>query len=91
MNLTSIARVASAAIFAVALAGCSYLPSRPEPSAIKNVAEAPPSWKTYYVTGSRIARRMDRTGKPASADYVQSTTVGGLGNMPGVTLNTKGY
>lgn len=86
--------VTGALILSSVLMGCSSAPTRS--SAVGQPSAAPaeraaaqdrtPSWQKYQVSGSRIARRMDKSGKPLSADFVQSTTGEGLQMLPGVTM-----
>jgi hypothetical protein len=85
-----------ALILSAFLLGCANAPSQPQSDA-KQAAAAPakraaatrdrtPSWQKYRVSGSRIARSLDASGKPMTADYVQSTTSSGLQMLPGVTM-----
>jgi hypothetical protein len=84
--------VTGALLLSSVLMGCSSAPTQPstvaQPSASAQRAaqDRTPSWQKYQVSGSRIARRMDKTGKPLSADFVQSTTGEGLHMLPGVTM-----
>jgi hypothetical protein len=78
-----------ALVLSAVLMGCSSAPTvRPEAVAPARVAsqDRTPSWQKYQVSGSRIARRMDKTGKPLSADFVQSTTSNALHMLPAVTM-----
>lgn len=45
-----------------------------------------PSWQKYQVSGSRIPRYLDASGRPLSADFVNSTTSEGLHMLPAVTM-----
>lgn len=75
------------AVLSAAVMGCSSTPSQPKSAAQARAAtqDRTPSWQKYQVSGSRIARRLDKSGRPMSADMVQSTTSQGLDMMPGVT------
>jgi PBP1b-binding outer membrane lipoprotein LpoB len=88
MAKLDIVRASGALILAAILMGCSSAPTQSTASAAQARAakqDRSPSWQKYEVTGSRIARRLDKSGKPMSADMVQSTTSQGLSMLPGVT------
>jgi hypothetical protein len=93
MAKLQVVRASGALILSAVLLGCANAPSQPESTgsqasaATKRVAnkDRTPSWQKYYVSGSRIARRLDATGQPMTADYVQSTTSKGLELLPAVT------
>ena len=97
MAKLEIVRASGALILSAILFGCASAPSQPQPATAKaqpapvaakrvSTVDRTPSWQKYQVSGSRIARRMDKSGKPISADFVQSTTSEGLQMMPGVTM-----
>lgn len=76
------------------LLGCANAPSQQAdaskvqaaPAKGATVKDRTPSWQKYRVSGSRIARTLDASGRPTTADYVQSTTSNGLQMLPGVTM-----
>jgi hypothetical protein len=77
-----------ALILSTVLMGCSSAPTETGAVPVQRAAsqDRTPSWQKYQVSGSRIARRMDKTGKPLSADFVMSTTGDGLQMLPAVTM-----
>jgi len=48
-----------------------------------------PSWAKQTVAGSRIARRLDSFGKPATGTLVQTISDKDLQEMPGTSLSDK--
>jgi hypothetical protein len=48
-----------------------------------------PDWTKQMVAGSRIARRLDSFGKPATGTLVQTITDENLQAMPGNSLGAK--
>lgn len=93
MAKLEVACASGALILSAVLSGCTSVPRQQTltdpaaPAATQRVAkkDRTPSWQKYYVSGSRIARPLDSTGKPMTADYVQSTTSDGLEMLPSVT------
>lgn len=89
MAKLDIMSASGALILSTVLMGCSSAPTtQPGAPAQQRTAsqDRTPSWQKYHVSGSRIARRIDQTGKPMSADFVQSTTGEGLQMLPAVTM-----
>lgn len=89
MAKLDIVSASGALMLSAVLMGCSSTPTQPSTDAAPARAatqDRTPSWQKYHVSGSRIARRMDKSGKPMSADFVQSTTSEGLQMMPAVTM-----
>jgi hypothetical protein len=64
---------------AAAVTGCSSSPS----------ADRAPDWTKASVAGSRIARRLDSFGNPATGTLVQVITDENLKLMPGNSLVDK--
>jgi hypothetical protein len=89
-------RAAGALILSTALLGCASTASRQQSAAESEATreaahrlakqDRTPSWQKYHVSGSRIARRMDASGRPLSADFVKTTTPKGVEMLPGVTM-----
>ena len=84
MAKLEIARASGVLVLSAILFGCASAPS-PQQAATAQAESAKanqrvvtrdrtPSWQKYQVSGSRISRRLDATGKPMSADFVHSTT-----------------
>jgi hypothetical protein len=91
MGRLKIVRVAGALLVSAAvLTGCSNAPAQKEtPVAQAKSATQPdrtPRWMKYKTSSSRIARPTDGSGRPISADMVQSTDSNGLYNLPSVTM-----
>jgi PBP1b-binding outer membrane lipoprotein LpoB len=96
MARLKIVRVAGALLVsAVVLTGCSSAPAQKEtPVAQAKSAthkgvtqkDRTPRWMKYRTSSSRIARPTDGTGRPISADMVQSTDSNGLYQLPSVTM-----
>lgn len=95
MAKLEIVRASGALILSAILVGCASAPgdkqsgvteARTTRVAHRAKQDRTPSWQKYQVSGSRIARRLDANGKPTSADFVQSTTGGGLHMLPAVTM-----
>lgn len=99
MARLKIVRVVGALLVsAVVLTGCSSAPAQKQApiaetktdgktaSATKD-KDRTPHWMKYRTSSSRIARPTDGTGRPISADMVQSTDSNGLYNLPSVTMH----
>jgi hypothetical protein len=92
MARLKIVRVAGALLVSAAvLTGCSSTPAEKETPVAQQAKSATqdrtPRWMKYRTSSSRIARPTDGTGRPISADMVQSTDKNGLYNLPSVTLH----
>jgi hypothetical protein len=95
MTRLKIVRVAGALLVAaVVLSGCSSAPAQketPVAQQAKNDAknatnDRTPRWMKYRTSSSRIARPTDGSGRPLSADMVQSTDSNGLYQLPSVSM-----
>jgi hypothetical protein len=95
MARLKIVRVAGALLVSAAvLMGCSSTPTHkeaPVAQQAKNEAKGAtpdrtPHWMKYRTSSSRIARPTDGSGRPLSADMVQSTDSNGLYQLPSVTM-----
>jgi hypothetical protein len=90
MARLNIVRVAGALLVSAAvLTGCSSAPAQketPVAQAKSATQDRTPRWMKYRTSSSRIARPTDGTGRPISADMVQSTDSNGLYQLPSVTM-----
>jgi hypothetical protein len=90
MARLNVVRVASALLVSAAvLTGCSSAPAQEETpvAQARNVTpDKTPRWMKYRTSSSRIARPTDGSGRPISADMVQSTDGNGLYKLPSVTM-----
>lgn len=96
MTKLQVARASGVLILSTILFGCASAPDSHQSATTRaESAEASqrvvtrdrtPSWQKYRVSGSRIARPVDASGKPVSADFVRSTSSEGLYMMPSVTM-----
>lgn len=92
MARLNIVRVAGALVISAAvLTGCSSTPAEKETPVAQQAKSATqdrtPHWMKYRTSSSRIARPTDGSGRPISADMVQSTDSNGLYMLPGVTMH----
>lgn len=96
MAKLELVRASSVLILSAILFGCANAPDQQSPSTAQAepakakqrtvTRDRTPSWQKYQVSGSRISRRLDASGKPTSADFVHSTTSEGLQMLPAVTM-----
>jgi hypothetical protein len=90
MARLNIVRVAGALLVSAAvLTGCSNAPAQketPVAQAKSATQDRTPRWMKYRTSSSRIARPTDGSGRPISADMVQSTDSNGLYQLPSVTM-----
>lgn len=90
MARLNIVRVAGALLVSAAvLTGCSSTPAQketPVAQARSATQDRTPRWMKYRTSSSRIARPTDGSGRPISADMVQSTDSNGLYQLPSVTM-----
>jgi len=78
-NKFSVIPAAVACIAVATVTGCSTA----------TVADHSPTWTKATVAGSRIARRLDSFGNPATGTLVQVITDENLKTMPGNSLSDK--
>lgn len=96
MARLKIVRVVGALLVSAAvLTGCSSAPAQKEapvvaetkaPAKVGSTKDKTPRWMKYKTSSSRIARPTDGSGRPISADMVQSTDSNGLYQLPSVTM-----
>ncbi len=86
-----IVRVAGALLVSAAvLTGCSSAPAQKETPVAQARSVTPdktPRWMKYRTSSSRIARPTDGSGRPISADMVQSADSASLHMLPSVTMH----
>jgi hypothetical protein len=80
----SIMRSVALSILVTILAGCAS-----ERVAVSSIPDRSPQWTKYTVAGSRIARRLDTFGNPATGTLVQTISEQELLAMPGNSLADK--
>lgn len=80
----NVMRSVALSIVVTILSGCAT-----ERVAVSASPDRSPQWTKYTVAGSRIARRLDTFGNPATGTLVQTISENELLAMPGNSLADK--
>jgi hypothetical protein len=81
MNVRSLTKGTAATLLAISLCACAQTPDK--------VTDRTPSWQRYEVLGSRITRRVDASGQPASAHHTVTTSGAEWADLPAVSVKRR--